>query len=86
MGIRDSLPMTGYIKMIDIWMIFAMSYPFVVISLHCLKEASEDRGTRRVNVKSSGDFQIYRSCGPFHFCVIAYFQEKVDFHLEKQVF
>ena len=38
MAISDSLPMTGYIKMIDIWMIFTMSYPFLVISLHCLQQ------------------------------------------------
>ena len=38
MGISQSLPMTGYIKMIDIWMIFTMSYPFLVISLHCLQQ------------------------------------------------
>ena len=38
MGISQSLPMTGYIKMIDIWMIFTMSNPFLVISLHCLQQ------------------------------------------------
>ena len=32
------LPTTGYIKMIDIWMIFTMAYPFLIISLHCIKE------------------------------------------------
>ena len=42
--------MTGYIKMIDIWMIFTMSYPFVVITLHCLEKFTEERGTRRINV------------------------------------
>ena len=59
MAISDSLPMTGYIKMIDIWMIFTMSYPFVVITLHCLEKMTEDRGTRRVNVESQGDFVKY---------------------------
>ena len=54
MGISQSLPMTGYIKMIDIWMLFAMSYPFVVITLHCLKEVSINRGTMRINVESAG--------------------------------
>ena len=54
MGISDSLPMTGYIKMIDIWMIFTISYPFTVITLHCLKEVVEDRGTRRINVETTG--------------------------------
>ena len=46
--------MTGYIKMIDIWMIFTISYPFVVITLHCLDRMVTERGTRRINVESSG--------------------------------
>ena len=54
MGISQSLPMTGYIKMIDIWMIFTISYPFVVITLHCLDKLAAERGTRRINVESSG--------------------------------
>ena len=54
MGISQSLPMTGYIKMIDIWMIFTMTYPFVVITLHCLQKVTEDRGTRIINVESAG--------------------------------
>ena len=52
MGISQSLPVTGYIKMIDIWMIFTMSYPFVVITLHCLEKITVDRGSRRINVKT----------------------------------
>ena len=31
--ISETLPKTGYIKMIDIWTIFALSYPFSVIAL-----------------------------------------------------
>ena len=38
MGISTLLPATGYIKMIDIWMIFTMAYPFFIITLHCLQE------------------------------------------------
>ena len=38
MGISNSLPKTGYMKMIDIWMIFTMSYPFIVITLHCFQQ------------------------------------------------
>ena len=41
MGISQSLPTTGYIKMIDIWMIFTMSCPFLVITFHaCLEVVS----------------------------------------------
>ena len=29
LGISQSLPSTSYIKLIDIWMIFTMIYPFV---------------------------------------------------------
>ena len=34
MGISEGLPKTGYIMMIDIWTIFALSYPFSVIALY----------------------------------------------------
>lgn len=37
-GISKDLPITGYIKMIDVWMIFTISYPFLEIVLHALKE------------------------------------------------
>merc|ERR1719206_141154 len=33
-GISQSLPMTAYIKMIDIWLIIAMLYPFCVVMLY----------------------------------------------------
>ena len=38
MGISNSLPVTGYIKMVDIWMITTMTYPFSVIVLQCALE------------------------------------------------
>ena len=38
MGISETLPKTGYIKMIDIWTIFALSYPFSVIALYSALE------------------------------------------------
>ena len=38
MGISQSLPRTGSIKMVDIWMIFTMSYPFLVITFYCILE------------------------------------------------
>ena len=41
MGISNSLPVTGYIKMVDIWMITTMAYPFSVIVLHCALEVSK---------------------------------------------
>ena len=40
MGISEGLPKTGYIKMIDIWTIFALLYPFSVIALYSALEVS----------------------------------------------
>ena len=40
MGISSTLPSTGYIKLIDIWMIFTMTYPFFIIISQCIKEVS----------------------------------------------
>ena len=54
MGISQSLPMTGYAKMIDIWMIFTISYPFIVITLHCLQKVALERKIIRINVESTG--------------------------------
>ena len=38
LGISAMLPITSYVKMIDIWMIFTMIFPLLVISLHTYKE------------------------------------------------
>ena len=38
--------MTAYIKMIDIWMIFAMMYPFCVVSLYSVIEALKNTKTK----------------------------------------
>ena len=37
-GISQSLPTTAYIKMNDIWMLFAMMYPFAEVTLYAAKE------------------------------------------------
>ena len=36
MGVSQSLPATAYIKMIDIWMIFCILYPFLIVVLFSL--------------------------------------------------
>ena len=41
MGIAQSLPRTGTVKMVDIWMIFTMSYPFLVIAFNCALEVGD---------------------------------------------
>ena len=38
MGLSQSLPVTSYIKMIDIWMLFTMTIPFLEVVLHTAHE------------------------------------------------
>ena len=38
MGLAQSLPVTSYIKMIDIWMLFTMTVPFLEVVLHTTNE------------------------------------------------
>ena len=33
-SISDSLPKTSYVKMIDIWLLFSLSVPFLMVVLH----------------------------------------------------
>ena len=46
MGLSKGLPVTSYIKMIDIWMLFTMTVPFLEVVLHTLNEVfKEPRAT-----------------------------------------
>ena len=38
MGLSESLPVTSYIKMIDIWMLFTMTIPFLEVVMHTTNE------------------------------------------------
>ena len=49
-GVSQSLPMTAYIKMIDVWMIFAMMYPFCVVTLYSVMEALKNKKTNTKTV------------------------------------
>ena len=40
LGISNSLPQTGGIKMIDVWLIFTMLYPFMSVMLHSLAQVN----------------------------------------------
>ena len=41
LGLSQSLPVTSYIKMIDIWMLFTMTIPFLEVVLHTTNEVSK---------------------------------------------
>ena len=38
LGLSQSLPVTSYVKMIDIWMLFTMTIPFLEVVLHTTNE------------------------------------------------
>ena len=38
MGLTQTLPVTSYIKMIDIWMLFTMTVPFLEVVFHTTNE------------------------------------------------
>ena len=47
-GVSRSLPITAYIKMVDIWMISTMMYPFSVVTLYSVLEGmKKDDLTRK---------------------------------------
>ena len=54
-GVSQSLPMTAYIKMIDVWMIFTMMYPFCVVTLYSVMEVLKNKMT---NTKTAAPCQI----------------------------
>ena len=55
-GVTQSLPMTAYIKMIDIWMILMMLYPFFVVTLYTVMEVLRNNKSKIKVKKSSGEW------------------------------
>ena len=68
MGLSETLPVTSYFKMIDIWMLFTMTVPFLEVVLHTSKEVfKKSRATQLsflkkrvdvVNVKPAEDQEV----------------------------
>ena len=64
LGLSQGLPVTSYIKMIDIWMLFTMTVPFLEVVLHTTNEVFKrpntihlglDKRVDVVKVKSAKD-------------------------------
>ena len=59
MGLSQSLPVTSYIKMIDIWMLFTMTVPFLEVILYTADElfkrprATHEKRVDVIRVKSA---------------------------------
>ena len=48
MGLSESLPVTSYIKMIDIWMLFTMTIPFLEVVLHTTHEVFKNKRASQI--------------------------------------
>jgi len=48
-SISSSLPVTSYVKMIDVWLLFNLMVPFVEVLLHTWKDTLRDEEDREVN-------------------------------------
>ena len=55
LGLSQSLPVTSYVKMIDIWMLFTMTIPFLEVVLHTTNEVF-----RRPDLASEGKATVVR--------------------------
>ena len=55
MGLSQSLPVTSYIKMIDIWMLFTMTIPFLEVVLHTIHEVFKNKRTSQIVPATSVD-------------------------------
>ena len=53
LGLSNSLPVTSYFKMIDIWMLFTMTVPFLEVVLHTANEVFKAPEFSRVSVVRS---------------------------------
>ena len=63
MGLSQSLQVTSYIKMIDIWMLFTMTIPFLEVVIHTANEIMKktvygpERKVGIINVKSDDNLE-----------------------------
>merc|ERR1719419_358800 len=51
-SVMDKLPSTAYVKMVDVWLVFAQFYPFTEVLLLTIMEyfrEGDERGERSIN-------------------------------------
>ena len=59
-SVSDSLPKTSYIKMMDYWLIFNLTLPFIEVLLHTYIEAlNEDDITKATKEKDTEEVTLY---------------------------
>ena len=48
-SVSSSLPPTAYVKMIDVWLIFSQTIPFIEVLLHTFMDCMRTEGDRDIN-------------------------------------
>ena len=54
-SVSSSLPMTAYVKMVDIWLIFAQVIPWIEVLLHTLMDMMRSEGDDGHDSKDDGE-------------------------------
>ena len=63
-GISQSLPSPSYVKMIDIWMLATLLYPFMEVILHTYKEMTTRNKINPIstNLMMNGKPAVLKHC------------------------
>ena len=48
-NVSNSLPKTSYMKMIDVWLLFNLLYPFIVVLIHTYMDTLRNDEEREIN-------------------------------------
>ena len=48
-NVSNNLPKTSYMKMMDVWLLFNLLYPFIVVLIHTYMDTLRDDEDREVN-------------------------------------
>ena len=48
-SVSENLPKTSYMKMMDVWLLFNLLYPFIVVLLHTYMDTLRNDDEREIN-------------------------------------
>ena len=48
-NVSNNLPKTSYMKMMDVWLLFNLLYPFIVVLLHTYMDSLRNDEEREIN-------------------------------------
>ena len=48
-NVSNNLPKTSYMKMVDVWLLFNLLYPFIVVLIHTYMDTLRNDEEREIN-------------------------------------